>query len=510
VPLAIIGRGGDARLNAAAQRFFDAPADTALGELVAAADRERFEAWLDAARRGPCDGRAGDDTIEVQVDEDPPARQIACTALRSGDLLTVAVTDVSERERLRVTADEMFLGVATIDREGIMTWRHRRRDEPDVVEESVGQHVLTRVHPDDHEKCMAVLDSLAGAPGGRRSMVLRIRPPGVTGAWFSLRFTSVSLHHDPLVNGVLSAWQPSGAILGPDGDRTGLGWDVIEATSEGIVLFDPDVQLRYRNRRARTLLGEDVGLDGVDSLLGDVDPDHRDRVREAAESGFAGLGSQVVARTTVGGDERWVRLTAVPDTSLDGVTMGVALTIQDVTDEVRATDELRAARDELWHLAHHDRLTGLANRARLLDELAAALDGPEAGLALLSVDLDGFKQVNDEQGHLEGDAVLVEVGRALERAAGTSGLVARWGGDEFLVLVHDVDPDGDATDPVPALAAQVAAEIARATEALGSPVGASVGVARARTGDDPTSLLRRVDEAMYAEKATRRRRADDR
>lgn len=524
VPLAIFGRAGAVRANAAAQELFGASADGDLVSCLAPDDRERFCEWLRGVARLDGDGELLD-AVEVLLDEEPPARQVACRARRSGDQVVVSFVDVSERERLRVTADEMFLGVAISARDGTMTWRHHRRDEPEtVVEESVGAHVLSRVHPDDHDKCMGVLDALADEPGGRRSMVLRIRPPGMEGAWFPLRFTSVALHHEPLIGGVLSAWTPSGApIQGPDSGHKGLAWDVIEATTEGVALFDATGQLRYRNRRVRTLLGEDAGLDGVDSLVGAVDPEHVDQVLEAVHSGLAGLGGQFVVRATVDDVERWLRLTAVPDTSTDGVALGVVVTLQDISDEVRATEELRQARDELWHLAHHDQLTGLANRALLLDDLDEALASPPAGgVQLLAVDLDGFKQVNDQHGHLAGDAVLVEVAGALRRAVGEAGQVARWGGDEFLVLVRPPDapgaiggngaarPTAEVRDAELAdLAHRIRHEVEEATAAAGWSVGCSVGAATARPGDDATALLRRVDEAMYAQKATRRRRRTD-
>jgi len=154
--------------------------------------------------------------------------------------------------------------------------------------------------------------------------------------------------------------------------------------------------------------------------------------------------------------------------------------------------------------AAHDALTGLANRAQLLTHLTHAVDAGRAGgppFAVLYLDLNGFKRVNDTLGHDAGDAVLVAVGQRLTRIARPSDTVARLGGDEFVVLLRELSGIGDAI----AVAERICAALSRPV-AVGdhqAPIGTSVGIAWGG-GQDVEEILRLGDEAMY--RAKRRKR----
>jgi diguanylate cyclase (GGDEF)-like protein len=157
---------------------------------------------------------------------------------------------------------------------------------------------------------------------------------------------------------------------------------------------------------------------------------------------------------------------------------------------------------ELESRARHDPLTGLANRATLADRVAQAIARlarlPGRELALLYIDLDGFKCVNDSLGHAAGDAVLREVARRLASAVRPSDAVARYGGDEFVVLCDAIGSRA------------VAQSIVQRIEALlGRPmmigdmnlrIGASVGVAFSQADGDVDALLAEADRAMYVAK----------
>ncbi|WP_159015260.1 EAL domain-containing protein [Cognatiluteimonas profundi] len=182
-----------------------------------------------------------------------------------------------------------------------------------------------------------------------------------------------------------------------------------------------------------------------------------------------------------------------------------------------ANRELRAqigermrAEQRLTHQARHDALTGLPNRPQLLERLdeaisqARMLDG--ASFAVLFLDLDRFKLINDSIGHAAGDEMLVEVGRRIADALGERGVVARFGGDEFAILVDTLEGDGES---------EILA--ARILESLGKPLwlggrelfpSASIGIAlwqpRYRLGEE---LLRDADAAMYRAKAEGRDRS---
>jgi diguanylate cyclase (GGDEF)-like protein/PAS domain S-box-containing protein len=151
--------------------------------------------------------------------------------------------------------------------------------------------------------------------------------------------------------------------------------------------------------------------------------------------------------------------------------------------------------------AHHDRLTGLANRHLFMSRLTSALRAPDAGaVAVVFIDLDGFKAVNDTHGHDHGDRLLQAVGRALKRAAGASAVAARMGGDEFAILLPAVAGADDAMRVAEAALAGIR------DVALGAPqwagVAASLGVVVAEPADraEPLPLLKSADEAMYAAK----------
>jgi len=167
----------------------------------------------------------------------------------------------------------------------------------------------------------------------------------------------------------------------------------------------------------------------------------------------------------------------------------------------RLLSERKAVAAQLAHQAFHDPLTGLPNRALLDDRLSQALRRRQAtAVAVLFVDLDNFKVVNDSLGHTVGDRLLVAVAQRLQQAVRPEDTVARLGGDEFIILLED------AADPAGAV--QVATRIRNAVqmpfqvEGHELVVTASVGIARERAGIDPGELLRQADIALYQAKGT--------
>jgi diguanylate cyclase (GGDEF)-like protein len=165
-----------------------------------------------------------------------------------------------------------------------------------------------------------------------------------------------------------------------------------------------------------------------------------------------------------------------------------------ITENAALVRELAASEDHYRSLAYHDHLTGLPNRAFLLERLRERLPAPAA---LMFLDLDGFKHVNDSLGHDAGDAVLKEAARRLNGVVGDEHLVARFGGDEFAVLVGPCDTSG-----VVPLAQRINAELCEPYVIDGRTlyVTPSTGVAFADPDCDADALIRNADIAMYEAK----------
>ncbi len=172
------------------------------------------------------------------------------------------------------------------------------------------------------------------------------------------------------------------------------------------------------------------------------------------------------------------------------------LIVGDLVGKVHEREaELRRTNAQLAELSLRDPLTQLYNRRHLLAcmerELARARRGH--ALALVMLDLDGFKRVNDERGHLEGDEVLRRIAQALESSVRFSDVAGRYGGDEFALLLPDTDPEA---------ASRVGERLVLAVREAGrdNNVTASVGIAIAEGSDSVGSLQSRADQAAYRAK----------
>jgi diguanylate cyclase (GGDEF)-like protein/PAS domain S-box-containing protein len=279
----------------------------------------------------------------------------------------------------------------------------------------------------------------------------------------------------------------------------------LEMAGTIILVLDAEGSIAVLNRAGHELLGYDEGdLVGRDWFATCLPDDNRAELRDQFERALAGelpSGNEHVEHELVTreGLPRAVSWTTSLIRDEHGRVTGVLCSGADVTERLEAERQVA-------FLAYHDGLTGLPNRALLEEHLRKALARARrtgGNVGLIYVDLDGFKLVNDSLGHASGDEVLREAAERLAMTTRASDLLARQGGDEFLLLLGDVDRRRDPEEVAVAASRRI-------LEALGEPfhvagaefqLGASIGIALyPRDAHDPDGLLKAADGAMYRAK----------
>ncbi|WP_169977264.1 GGDEF domain-containing protein [Tautonia rosea] len=211
----------------------------------------------------------------------------------------------------------------------------------------------------------------------------------------------------------------------------------------------------------------------------------------------ASYNGQEVVIEQPSGAIRWALAHANPMRDAEGRLLGASNVLVDITDRKRIEEQLA-------YQATHDALTGLPNRSKLLQALSKALNEVEAGgepFALLLLDLDGFKRINDTFGHEAGDEVLMQMRPRLQKVVTRDDLVARLGGDEFGIVLRGAD-ELRARRVGAAILASIGLPMRVGEQRL--TVGASLGIATwPDQGRDVSRLLRHADLAMYAAKRAR-------
>jgi diguanylate cyclase (GGDEF)-like protein/PAS domain S-box-containing protein len=280
---------------------------------------------------------------------------------------------------------------------------------------------------------------------------------------------------------------------------------VLDAAASLILVVDADGRLVRWNRACDELLDyRQAELEAPFALL-DLVPAAERQVAETAMRALLAGESPVEAEfhwRTRARDLRLIQWSLTGLRDPHGEITHMVGTGIDVTEARRWVEERVEGEARLRHMADHDALTGLFNRRRFEEELERHIArGRRYGMsgALLMLDLDGFKQVNDNHGHRIGDRVLTAVAAVLRHRLRESDVIARFGGDEFAVLM----PVGGATR-----ARELAKLLSSAVHSdVGTPAGplyASVGIAVLDESSTPDDLLSRADDAMYAEKRTPR------
>jgi diguanylate cyclase (GGDEF)-like protein len=379
------------------------------------------------------------------------------------------------------------------------------------VERFVGADVYDLIHPDDVEPTRRLIARAIEMPGVRCSSTLRVHQFDQPDVWWPIVVHVIWRGDDPALGGVLVRFDmdlSAGLHLrGPDATAQGL-ITLAPSSGTGALHLSPEGDLIQRSTRVREIL-RPAAEDADQRWLDLVHPEHRAPVAERLAAARAGTILPPVEVAFEGDAVVWTRLDVLPYKDAHGDVAGLFVNLLDLTSEHAARDELAVAREELWHLANHDALTGLANRYQLTDRLDVVVgrgahpeDRPRP--AVIVCDLDRFKEVNDRHGHRVGDAVIVQAARRIAEAARPGDLVCRFGGDEFVVLCEQVDGR-----------AELDVLLQRVTDRFAEPVhvdghtiqiGISVGGDLATADDalDPDALMLRADRAMYAAKAANR------
>jgi diguanylate cyclase (GGDEF)-like protein/PAS domain S-box-containing protein len=264
----------------------------------------------------------------------------------------------------------------------------------------------------------------------------------------------------------------------------------MQATVEGIV-FHVDLVLTDANPALCQLTGYSLQELLGRNVLELVAPDHRDRAVAIASARLETTYETLIVHR----DGTRIPVEVITRQMRDGGNTRMAI-VRDIRDRV-------AAQARINFLAHHDSLTGLPNRSAFmdhLDQLMLSARATQAELALLFIDLDHFKRVNDSLGHLVGDALLRTVARRILDCVRGTDRVARFGGDEFMVLLPSMRDRAD----IEQVATKLLNAIEVPMEAEGRPLSVtpSVGIAIfPRDGTTPDELIKHADTAMYVAKS---------
>jgi diguanylate cyclase (GGDEF)-like protein len=425
----------------------------------------------------------------------------------------VVVHEVTEQERLDAVIAEFATGVYITDADLVATWIPRRVSEAVGLprDRFVGSDVYQLLHPDDVAPTRALIARAREVPGVRCSRPMRVRQIGQADVWWPIVAHVIWRGDDPAIGGLLVRFDmnlTAGVhVQGSDATAQALV-TMASSSTTGALHLSVSGNLLQRSTRVREIL-RPVGDDGDLRWLDLLRPEDLDAVMERLGAARANAPLSPVEVAFVGkGTEVLARVDVVPYRDVHGRVAGMFVNVLDLSAEREERDELAAAREELWHLANHDALTGLANRYQLADRLesalrdAARLDGASPGVpAVIVGDLDRFKEVNDAHGHRVGDEVLAEAARRIAAAVRPDDLVCRFGGDEFVVLCERVGDRGELDAIATGIEARFATPIR--VDGCSFAIGISVGGAMAEPGDadSPDALILRADRAMYAAKA---------
>jgi diguanylate cyclase (GGDEF)-like protein/PAS domain S-box-containing protein len=273
---------------------------------------------------------------------------------------------------------------------------------------------------------------------------------------------------------------------------------LVQNASDVILIVRPDTTITYQTPSTLRILGYASGSLEGKRLTTLLHPDDVEQALAGCTAVAVKAGSSVAALWRIKHfDGSWRRIEVMTTNLLaDPTVEGMVLTMRDVTERMSLEEELK-------HQAFHDALSGLANRALFRDRLEHALlraARSHTALAVLFIDLDDFKMVNDSLGHAAGDELLVAVAGKISSSLRVGDTAARFGGDEFAVLLEQISSPDEAFEVDRRIILELSTAVVIEEHEL--MPGASIGIVFSQTGvEDPADLMQAADVAMYAAKA---------
>lgn len=428
------------------------------------------------------------ETVARDLTDDPAVRGIVLNSRDVTERLEAEEALRATNARFRAIAEHATDLVTITDSAGNFSYVSRSVTKllGWTPEELAGTPSMDLVHPDDRGVASSVVRKYLDGRAEPRPIEHRVRHKD--GTWRIFESITTSVFDEPSIDGLVSNARDITERHRAE-QRAQQLTEVLEQSNEVVVLSEPTGRLVYANQRARELLGLGTGHDVGE--LSSIESRERLRTEIMPFVRRHGLWSGELTLRTTAGDE--VPMLATVQAHREAGEIVLLSTIaHDIT-------EMKKAQHRLEYEATHDALTGLPNRAMFNEVGEQALERAarhEGSTAVLFLDLDGFKEINDSLGHDAGDRVLVEVAKRLRVSVRGGDLVARIGGDEFCVLCELVTGDAEMRELGNRIVGAVSSPLV--VHGRDVQVGTSIGIAL----DDGAArtigkLVRDADVALY-------------
>ena len=365
----------------------------------------------------------------------------------------------------------------------------------------VGMDALAIVHPDDRSEVIDALGRVLDGPGSRVTTRFRVRH---TESWKPVSATATNRLDDPLVCGIVVCFRDLEGEVATQRLASRYA-AAIESSSTIIVIHEPDGVVVHANAPARAFF--EFAPDRCGGSKWPYPPAMTEAVIQASRGLQAGGSWEAdIDVEDAQGDLHSLSVVVTVERDDAGELEAVAVSCRNITDR-------KLVERDLMYRAFHDELTGLPNRAALLRFLREQLleVGEQPSLAVLFMDLDRFKAVNDSLGHHYGDELLFEVSRRLRRVVRPTDLLARLGGDEFVLVLMSPRGDGDVVEHAHRVADRIHEVLQAPIVLAGSHLYISASIGVATDGPEargPEDVLRHGDLAMFRAKVTGRSRTE--